>query len=110
MKNTIHALLVVAISVFAACQPKTATNQPTANTAPTTASNAKWDAYVEQFLTDYFAANPSFAVYSGKHDQDGKIGDWSEDGMKKEITRLKSERDKASAFKDADLDERQAHR
>ena len=107
MKNTIFAFLLVTISVLVACQPKTASNPPAANTATTTASNAKWNAYVEQFLADYFLANPSTAVFSGKHEQDGKIGDWSENGLKKEIARLKAEREKASAFKDADLDETQ---
>jgi uncharacterized protein (DUF885 family) len=71
------------------------------------AANAKWDAYVEQFLEDYFVANPTFAVYQGKHEFDGKLPDFSNDGVAKEIARLKSEREKAAAFKDADLDERQ---
>jgi len=72
-----------------------------------TAGNAKWDAYVAQFLTDYFAANPTFAVVQGKHEYDGKFPDWSNEGLAKEIARLKAEREKASAFKDSDLDERQ---
>ncbi|NOT46268.1 MAG: DUF885 domain-containing protein [Acidobacteria bacterium] len=93
----------------AACQtPKTNTNQgANANANLNNTSNAKWDGYVEQFLKDYFDANPQFAVFSGKHEYDGKLADWSEDGLKKEIVRLKAEREKAVAFKDADLDERQ---
>jgi hypothetical protein len=70
------------------------------------ASNPKWDAYVEQFLNNYFAANPTFAVLQGKHEYDGKFPDWSQQGLNNEIARLKSEREKATAFKDADLDER----
>lgn len=85
--------------------PETNTNQA-ANGNPATA-NAEWDRYVEQFLNDYFAANPSFAVNSGRHEFDGKLPDWSEDGLKKEIGRLHSERNKAAAFKDGQLDERQ---
>ncbi len=104
MKTLTFVIFIVAISVFAACQPKTASNQP-ANTA--TAGKVDWDGYVDKFLNDYFAANPSFAIYSGKHEYDGKLGDWSEEGLKKDIARLKAEREKASAFKDADLDERQ---
>ncbi|MBA3351045.1 MAG: DUF885 domain-containing protein [Blastocatellia bacterium] len=76
-----------------------------ANSNP--ASNAKWDAYVEQFLNDYFTANPNFAVYQGRHEFDGRLPDWSADGLSKEITRLRSEREKAFAFKDDQLDERQ---
>ena len=93
--------------LISACQPQPLnTNQP-ANTNATAAANAKWDAYVEQFLSDYFSANPQVAVYSGKHEFDGKLADWSEGGLKKEIARLKSEREKAAAFKDDQLDERQ---
>ena len=104
MKKITFFALVVVISIFSACQPKPAANQA-ANTQPV--AKADWDGYVDKFLKDYFDANPQFAVYAGKHEYDGKLADWSEDGLKKEITRLKAEREKAAAFKDADLDERQ---
>ncbi len=113
-KKTI-AFLVVSIFITA-CQQSATNSAPTNQTANQTANlptnanaaaNNQWDAYVEHFLNDYFAANPQFAVYQGKHEFDGKLSDWSEDGLKKEIARLKSEREKASAFKDEQLDERQ---
>jgi hypothetical protein len=88
---------------LAGCQPPANMNQ--SNT--TTAANSNWDSYVDQFLNDYFAANPTFAVYQGKHEYDGKFPDWSEAGLQKEIARLKAERDKASKFTDDQLDERQ---
>lgn len=106
MKIRTLTALVVVTSFLAGCQPKPAANQA-ANTDTSAASGAKWDAHVEHFLKDYFEANPSFAVYSGKHEYDGKLADWSEAGLSKEIARLKGEREKATAFKDADLDERQ---
>jgi len=106
MKYLNFLIFVAIVSFFVGCQQKTATNEP-ANSTTTTGSNAKWDAYVEQFLNDYFTAHPDFAVVQGKHEFDGKFPDWSEDGLKKEVARLKGERDKAAAFKDADLDERQ---
>jgi uncharacterized protein (DUF885 family) len=99
--------IVLASSVFFGCVPPANTNQSTNANSNAAASNAKWDAYVEQFLTDYFAANPTFAVYQGRHEFDGKFPDWSTEGLNKEIARLKSEREKASAFKDDQLDERQ---
>lgn len=105
MKIKILCSLVL-ISLLAACQ-QGSNNNMTSNTAPAGAANAKWDSYVETFLADYFTAHPDFAVVQGKHEFDGKLPDWSEEGLKKEIARLKSERDKASAFKDGDLDERQ---
>lgn len=106
MKIIKIVIFVVVFSFLVGCQPKTATNQ-SANSNAAVASNAKWNAYVEQFLADYFTAHPDVAVYSGKHDFDGKLPDWSEDGLKKEVARLKKERDKASAFNDDQLDERQ---
>lgn len=97
---------MAAALLVAACEPPPASNNGTAN-ANSAAAGAKWDAHVERFLTDYFTANPHFAVYQGRHEFDGKLPDWSPEGLSREIARLKDERDKALAFKDADLDERQ---
>ena len=66
----------------------------------------QWDAHVQRFLDDYFAANPTFAVYQGKHELDGKLPDWSAAGVQAEIARLHRERDRASAFDVSRLDER----
>ncbi|HEV7698709.1 MAG TPA: DUF885 family protein, partial [Pyrinomonadaceae bacterium] len=104
MKQAAFLVLIALLMFAAACQQPAANSQP-ANTG--TAAKADWDGYVDHFLNDYFAANPTTAVYQGKHEYDGKFPDWSDDGIKKEIARLKSEREKAAAFKDADLDERQ---
>ena len=105
-------LLTLAVGLTG-CQPQpntTPSNQPATNTAAvanTPAANPQWDEYVNHFLNDYFAAHPDFAVISGKHEFDGKLPDWSEDGLKKEIARLHAERDKATAFKPESLDDRQ---
>jgi uncharacterized protein (DUF885 family) len=69
------------------------------------AAAQRWDAYIERFLNDYFAAHPDAAVQAGKHEFDGKLPDWSEAGLKREIARLHAERVRASAFKDDQLDE-----
>jgi uncharacterized protein (DUF885 family) len=107
MKRIIIFILLTFGLALLGCQPPAGNTNQTANSNMNTASNSKWDAYVEQFLNDYFAANPTFAVYQGKHEYDGKFPDWSADGLSKEIARLKSEREKAAAFKDDQLDERQ---
>jgi hypothetical protein len=91
---------------LAGCAPQNSNVNQTANTN-SGGANAKWDAYADQFITDHFTANPHFGVYQGRHEFDGKLPDWSADGLNREIARLKGERDKAAAFKDADLDERQ---
>jgi hypothetical protein len=58
-------------------------------------------------LNSYFAAHPDTAVVAGRHEFDGKLPDWSAEGIKKEIARLHSERIRAAGFKDDSLDERQ---
>src|SRR5215510_4284518 len=66
-----------------------------------------WPSYVNEFLDAYFAARPDFAVRAGKHEFDGKLPDWSPDGIAKEIKRLKGERDRISKFRDSSLTEKQ---
>jgi hypothetical protein len=100
-------VILILLSLFhLGCQQQSmSTNQsPNANAG---SSRAAWDAHVEQYLNGYFAANPTFAVYQGRHEFDGKLPDWSEEGLKKQIDFLKDQRTKASAFKDDQLDERQ---
>ncbi|HAF21309.1 MAG TPA: DUF885 domain-containing protein, partial [Blastocatellia bacterium] len=70
-------------------------------------SSKSWDSYVNDFLEAYFVAHPDFAVRAGRHEFDGKLPDWSVDGIKKEITRLHAEKDRIAGFQDAALDERQ---
>src|SRR4029078_1928170 len=102
-----YFFLILFLSIVAASCVQPPQNENVANSNANSASNPKWDAYVEQFLNNYFAANPTFAVYQGKHEYDGKFPDWSQQGLANEIARLKSEREKATAFKDNELDERQ---
>ena len=107
MRSKLLVLYLAAVVFISACEPQPSNVNQTANSNANVAANAKWDAYVEQFITDYFTANPHFAVYQGRHEFDGKLPDWSPGGIGNEIERLKSERGKAAAFGDPDLDERQ---
>jgi uncharacterized protein (DUF885 family) len=66
-----------------------------------------WDAYVNQFLDAYFATHPEFAVRSGRHEFDGKLSDWSSAGIKKEIERLRTEKERVTKFEHSGLDTRQ---
>ncbi len=63
-----------------------------------------WDDYVNTFIESYFAAHPDFAVRAGRHEFDGTLPDWSPEGIKKEIDRLRAEKTKLERFDDDDLD------
>ena len=56
-----------------------------ADSAKPQAAGAKWDAYVETFLNDYFVAHPDIAVQAGRHEFDGQLPDWSEAGLRREV-------------------------
>ncbi len=109
MQGTKIYVLLISTILFAGCQtqPAPPANQTTNTNTATAAANNQWDAHVAQFLNDYFVAHPDFAVAQGKHEFDGKLPDWSEDALQREIQRLHSEHDKASAFKDDQLNEHQ---
>ena len=65
---------------------------PAAVTAPAPEAVAvrPWQAFTDRFLEDYFRLNPSFAVYQGRHEYDGVLADWSEDGIAARIAFLKN--------------------
>ena len=65
-----------------------------------------WDAFADRFLESYFAANPDFAVYQGRHEFDGFLPDWSEAGLRGEIARLHRLREEVVAFDPTELEAR----
>lgn len=67
----------------------------------------EWDQYVSGYLDEYFAAHPDIGVSMGRHEFDGKLPDFSKEGIDREIARLHSEHDRATAFKTESLDARQ---
>jgi uncharacterized protein (DUF885 family) len=69
-------------------------------------TSAAWDQYVAGYLNGYFTAHPDQGVGAGRHEFDGRLPDWSKQGLSAELTRLHAEHDRASAFKDG-LDDRQ---
>ncbi len=92
--------LALALSI-AGCQNRQS-RQPSIS-----ASDTSWDSYLNEFLEAYFVARPDFAVIAGRHEFDGKLPDWSAEGINSEIKRLRSERGRASGFRDSKLTERQ---
>jgi len=71
------------------------------------AQSRDWPGYLNEFLDAYFVAHPDFAVRAGRHEFDGKLPDWSADGIKNEIQRLRALKERLRSFKDSALDERQ---
>jgi hypothetical protein len=65
-----------------------------------------WDAYVNEFLEAYFVARPDFAVRAGRHEFDGKLPDWSAEGIAGEIKRLHEEKDRVARYRNG-LNEQQ---
>jgi hypothetical protein len=57
-----------------------------------------WPTFVDGFMETYFAANPLFAAYQGRHEYDGTFPDWSDAGLKRWFARLHQLRDSAAAF------------
>ncbi|HEX7082207.1 MAG TPA: DUF885 domain-containing protein [Gammaproteobacteria bacterium] len=96
-------LVFAAVSAPVGAQPQAETERAPAQSA---AANAEWDAFVEEFIEAFFAAHPAFAVTAGRHEYDGRLPDWSADGIAAEIARLRAERERALAFRPEELDAR----
>ena len=67
-------------------------------------SNAAWQAQVDAYIAGYFQRFPTDAANAGKHEFDGKLPDWSADGLKETIGWLHAQRDGFAAFTDDKLD------
>ncbi|HEV8580286.1 MAG TPA: DUF885 domain-containing protein [Thermoanaerobaculia bacterium] len=72
------------------------------------AVGGSWDRLVRSFLDGQFEAHPTFAAGAGHHEYDGRLPDWSAEGIEGEIVRLRSERSRVAEFDPATLDERRA--
>ena len=94
--RAISTLVVIVVALLAgSCQ-----------TAPTAATD-DWNAYAARSLEAYFEANPTVAVWAGRHEFDGRLPDWSAAGMQREIARLHAERERAARFPIERLDANQ---
>ena len=77
---------VVVLGLVAGCGQKSAP------------AGEQWSSFVDGFIETYFAANPLFAAYQGRHEYDGVFPDWSDAGLKRWFARLHQLRDSAAAF------------
>jgi uncharacterized protein (DUF885 family) len=97
--------IVLVLTALAGCDRSTPTSeqQGRATEPPAPVVNVAWSKFVDEFLESYFRANPTFAVWQGRHEFDGQMPDWSAEGIKKETARLEQMRAKAVGFKDDGL-------
>jgi len=59
---------------------------------------SQWQAFVDGFLEDYFELNPDMAILAGRHEFDGRLPDWSPDGLLRMAGLFRSARQRAAAF------------
>jgi len=62
-----------------------------------------WNQFVDEYIEDFLAAHPAFAVVAGRHEYDGILPDWSLEGILEEINRLNEVREAALQFSAAEL-------
>jgi len=88
------ALISSLAAVLAGCSREPA--QPPAAAVPD--KTAQWQGFVDRFVEDSLKTNPFLAVDAGRHEYDGKVPDWSTQGLANEVARLKAARTEAEAF------------
>ena len=59
---------------------------------------SRWPAFQQAFTERYFELNPTFAAYQGRHEFDGQLPDWSEEGIAARIEFLRSSIEEAEGF------------
>lgn len=57
----------------------------------------RWAVLRDRFIEDWFRADPMFAVNSGRHDFDGRLDDFSAEGLAREVARLHAARAEVEA-------------
>lgn len=93
MRRSLLALSLML--VIAGCQ-KPKADQPAASAKPL--PTGSWASFRDGFIDQLFQLDPSFAVYQGKHEFDGKLPDWSDAGLKRQGNFLRTAIAQAKAF------------
>lgn len=67
----------------------------------------EWNRFVDNFIEGYFEANPTAAVYAGRHEYDGRLPDLSAAGLARMIDWSMAQRELALGFETESLSEAQ---
>jgi uncharacterized protein (DUF885 family) len=102
MRSVLRALAALSVFLVLASCISTQGTTPAASSAP-------WNAFVEEFITETFTARPHQGVYAGRHEFDGKLPDFSAEGLRRETARLHAARDRVRSFDQAALDAAQRY-
>jgi uncharacterized protein (DUF885 family) len=104
MKSLFLACSALALLLLGCQAPPEPTAAPA---APNASQAALWDAFRDEYIEGYFRLNPTYAVYQGRHEFDGQIGDWSDAGLARQIAFLRAAVADARAFDAAQLSDAQ---
>jgi len=97
------AAVLCSTILLIACQ-----SAPQSSPAATTRADSAetWDRTSSDFVERYFKLNPDYAVYAGRHEFDGQLPDWSEDGLRSAIEQLHVQHERIHNFPVDGLDAR----
>ncbi|WP_445371608.1 DUF885 domain-containing protein [Methylomonas sp. HW2-6] len=59
-----------------------------------------WPIFVDEFIAGYFEQQPTFAAEAGRHEFDGRLPDWSPEGLRRTERWLEAQRLQALAYPD----------
>ena len=99
-------LAAAAAALTMSCQavpPPPAPVVPPAALAPS--ESARWAEFMNAYIEETFRADPPFAVSAGRHEFDGRLPDWSPQGLAANRARLEAAIAAAQAFDPALLTE-----
>ena len=88
----------VSIILLGGCKSLTTSDQD---------KDSSWDSFQEEFIEGLFEVDPASAVDAGRHDFDGRLPDWSPEGLARAAAFLKGSRERAKAFETNRLSEQQ---
>ena len=104
-----RSLLLAGIAGLALASCTAKAPEPKGTMAPLVAlPTTDWKSFRDTFIEDWFKVSPADAVYQGKHDYDGGLGDWTPGGLKRQGDFLREAIDKAKAFDTAKLSKDEA--
>ena len=107
MNAVFRALAALALASLLGCVNGGQT--PNSHIAENRGLSPDWDRFVEAFITETFEARPHQGVYAGRHEFDGRMADWSAEGLRKEVARLHLARDRVRGFDEAALSAEQKY-